>query len=57
VAGCWFSIRDGSGTIKVDTKTAGFVVVDVPVGAQMTVGGAASREGAEPVVQGTGISY
>src|SRR5678816_3825951 len=32
VAGCWFRLQDTTGIIKVDTKLAGFVVVDVPLG-------------------------
>ena len=39
VAGCWFKVQDSSGVLKVDTKTAGFVVVDVPVGSRVTVSG------------------
>jgi len=31
VAGCWFMLHDETGTIKVDTKNAGFVVVDIPL--------------------------
>src|SRR5688572_19962101 len=26
VAGCWFILRDKTGTVRVDTKAAGFVV-------------------------------
>ena len=36
-AGCWFRLQDSTGVIKVDTKTAGFVVSDLPVGTQVTV--------------------
>ena len=39
VAGCWFKVQDPTGVLKVDTKTAGFVVVDVPVGSRVTVSG------------------
>ena len=31
VAGCWFMLRDDTGVIKVDTKSAGFVVLDLPL--------------------------
>ena len=27
MAGCWFIIQDKSGTLKVDTKAAGFVML------------------------------
>src|SRR3954447_19542788 len=39
VAGCWFVLRDQSGVIKVETRDAGFVVVDVPLHASVTVAG------------------
>src|SRR4051794_32623319 len=45
VAGCWFRLRDSTGVIKVNTKTAGFVVVDVPLETKMTVVGKVSSEG------------
>lgn len=57
VAGCWFVLKDGSGTVKVDTKSAGFVVVDVPVGTRMTVGGRLDRDGTQPVIAAEGIRY
>lgn len=57
VAGCWFMLKDTSGVIKVDTKSAGFVVLDVPVGADMTVCGKAAANGAERMVEATGVRY
>lgn len=57
VAGCWFRLRDNSGVVKVDTKAAGFVVVDVPLEKQMTVAGKVTVEGDEVVLQATGIRY
>ena len=39
VAGCWFKLRDSSGVVRVDTKTAGFVVSDVPLHTRVTVQG------------------
>ena len=39
MSGCWFKVQDRSGVVKVDTKSAGFVVVDVPLGTQVTVSG------------------
>src|SRR2546425_2734929 len=47
VAGCWFRLRDASGSIKVDTKSAGFVVVNVPLEAKVTVSGKIVAEGDE----------
>jgi uncharacterized protein YdeI (BOF family) len=56
-AGCWFRLRDGTGVIKVDTKSAGFVVVNVPVDQKMTVAGKVVADGDEVVVEATGISF
>src|SRR5437879_9755481 len=57
VAGCWFRLRDRTGTIKVDTKSAGFVVVNVPLERPMTVAGKAVAEGDEVMLEATGIRY
>ena len=57
VAGCWFRLRDGTGVIKVDTKSAGFVVVNVPLESQLTVAGKVVAEGDEVVIEATGIRY
>ncbi len=57
VAGCWFVLKDDSGSIKVDTKSAGFVVVDVPVGTRITVGGRVDRDGTQSVIAADGIRY
>src|SRR5687768_9638565 len=51
VAGCWFDLRDESGTIRVDTKNAGFVVLDVPLHTRMTVGGRVKTKGEEPLLE------
>jgi len=57
VAGCWFRLRDGTGVIKVDTKSAGFVVVNVPLESPMTVAGKAVAEGDEVLIEAAGIRY
>ncbi len=57
VAGCWFKLQDGTGVIKVDTKTAGFVVTDIPLQTKLTVGGKIGWEGDEAVLQATGVRY
>jgi uncharacterized protein YdeI (BOF family) len=57
VAGCWFDVRDGSGTIRVDTKNAGFVVLDVPLHGRVTVAGRVKTGGAEPQIDASGVSY
>ena len=56
-AGCWFLLRDESGVIKVDTRDAGFVVVDVPLQVSLTVAGHAATNGAERVLKATGLHY
>ncbi len=57
VAGCWFRLQDDTGTIKVDTKTSGFVVTHLRLGSTLTVGGKLAWEGSEAVVQATGLRY
>lgn len=57
VAGCWFEVRDGSGTLRVDTKNAGFVVLDVPLHSRITVVGRMQRSGGEPQLEATGVRY
>jgi uncharacterized protein YdeI (BOF family) len=56
-AGCWFVIRDGTGMIKVDTKLAGFVVLDVPLNTRLTVSGRWAAPEAERVLQAIGLRY
>jgi len=57
VAGCWFRLRDGTGIIKVDTKLAGFVVVDLPLETKMTVAGKVVADGNEVAIEATGLRY
>lgn len=57
VAGCWFILQDKSGAIKVDTKSAGFVVVDVPLNTAVTVAGRVATNGSERVIEATGARY
>lgn len=56
-AGCWFVLRDPGGTVRVDTKTAGFVVVDVPLNRRLTVVGRWIDQGRERVFAATGLRY
>jgi hypothetical protein len=57
VAGCWFRVRDDTGIMKVDTKAAGFVVVNVPLESQVTVAGKIITEGDEVYLQASGVRY
>jgi uncharacterized protein YdeI (BOF family) len=57
VAGCWFMLHDDTGTIKVDTRNAGFVVVDVPLNTSMAVAGRIVTNGAERLLDATGLRY
>jgi uncharacterized protein YdeI (BOF family) len=57
VAGCWFRLSDDTGTIKVDTKSAGFVVAEVPLQTKMTVAGRIVESGDEVVIEATGVRY
>jgi uncharacterized protein YdeI (BOF family) len=57
VAGCWFRLRDATGIIKVDTRLAGFVVVDIPLQSQVTVAGKVVAEGSDVLLAATGLRY
>ena len=57
VAGCWFRLRDRTGVIKVDTKSAGFVVVDLPLDTPVTVAGKVVADGSELALEATGLRY
>lgn len=57
VAGCWFRLQDNTATIKVDTKSAGFVVTDVPLQTTVTVSGKVGTEGNLPLIEATGLRY
>ncbi len=57
VAGCWFRVQDRTGIIKVDTKSAGFAVVNVPLETKVTVGGKVVPDGNESVIEATGLTY
>jgi len=56
-AGCWFVLQDQSGAIKVDTRDAGFVVVDVPLHVSLSVAGRVETNGVERVLKATGLRY
>lgn len=56
-AGCWFVLKDPGGTVKVDTKTAGFVAVDIPLNRRLTVVGRWINQGRERVLAATGLRY
>ena len=57
VAGCWFRLLDDTSLIKVDTKTAGFAVTDIPLKTVLTVSGKVAQEGNETVLEATGLRY
>jgi uncharacterized protein YdeI (BOF family) len=57
VAGCWFDLRDGTGTLRVSTKDAGFAVLDVPLGAKVRVAGRVRQTGSDASLDATGLQY
>jgi uncharacterized protein YdeI (BOF family) len=57
VAGCWFYLQDDTGVIKVDTKAAGFVVVNVPLQTLVTVSGQVVTQSDDVSLQATGLRY
>jgi uncharacterized protein YdeI (BOF family) len=56
-AGCWFHLDDGTGVIKVDTKSAGFVVTQIPLNAKVKVAGLLQQDGEEVQLRATGLTY
>lgn len=54
-AGCWFMLEDSTGIIKVDTKSAGFVMVDIPVNSLLLVAGGVVTNGSERIIEATGL--
>ncbi len=56
-AGCWFILHDATGTIKVDTKAAGFTVVDVPMQSTVTATGKVVPDGSDRKIAATSVSY
>jgi uncharacterized protein YdeI (BOF family) len=57
VAGCWFLLHDQTGSIKVDTKNAGFVVLDVPLNSTVTIAGRVVSNGSEQQIDAVGLRY
>src|SRR5262245_20546805 len=57
VAGCWFVLQDETGTVKVDTKHAGFVVLDVSLGTTVTVAGLVATNDTGRIIDATGLRY
>jgi uncharacterized protein YdeI (BOF family) len=56
-SGCWFRLRDGTGTIRVDTRGAGFVVTNVPLQSHVTVMGKVTKRGDEKSVLASALRY
>jgi hypothetical protein len=57
VAGCWFTMKDSTGTIRIDTRTANFVVVDVPLKSQLLVSGRVIKNGDTREIEASGIRF
>jgi uncharacterized protein YdeI (BOF family) len=57
IAGCWFILQDKTGTVKVDTKAGEFVVLTVPLQKKILVSGVVVSNGAEVMIQATGLRY
>lgn len=57
VAGCWFMLQDSTGTIKVDTKNAGFVVTDIPLKTSVNIAGRVVTNGLERSIDAIGVLY
>ena len=56
-AGCWFYLKDNTGTVKVDLASAGFSIADLPLGTQVMATGTKQVEGSETSLCATGLRY
>lgn len=56
-SGCWFVLKDGKGTMKVDLAATKFVAVDVPLHSTVTVGGKAAGTGDGRFLDANGLRY
>jgi uncharacterized protein YdeI (BOF family) len=55
-SGCWFYLKDSTGTIRVDTQFSGFNVVKVRVGSRVTVQGTIMQpNNGEPQLSAAGM--
>ena len=57
MAGCWFILQDSTGRVRIDTKTAGFVVTEVPLRTRMAVAGKVEREEGVTNLSATGARF
>ena len=57
VSGCWFRLKDDTGVVKVDLKSAGVTSTDIPVGARLSVAGTRQVEGGETSLCAIGLRY
>ena len=57
VSGCWFRLKDDTGVVKVDLKSAGVTSTDIPVGTRLSVAGTRQVEGGETSLCATGLRY
>lgn len=56
VSACWFRLQDDTGTVRVDVRSAGFTVTDIPQGATVTVWGKPTKD-TEPGLTAQGLQY
>lgn len=55
-SGCWFYLKDGTGSIRIDTQFSGFNVLDVPSGSKVIVQGKVMQpEDGEPEMAAAGM--
>jgi len=57
VAGCWFILQDSTGRVRIDTKTAAFVVTEVPLRTRMAVAGKVEQEEDVTNLSATGARF
>lgn len=57
VAGCWFTLQDDTGVVRVDTKGAGFTILEVPLGRRVKVAGRLASFGTDRQLLASGLSY
>jgi uncharacterized protein YdeI (BOF family) len=57
LAGCWFVLRDQSGTIKVDLKATKQTVVNIPLNSEVTVEGTVAADGSNKIIRAVRATF
>ena len=57
LAGCWFVLRDQTGTIKVDLKATKQTVINTPLNSTVTVSGTVAPDGTRKMIRAVSATF